>query len=48
MMLATAANGSAEPGVINVSNLFGGPGHTGWQIEDSSTQFFTAEWVLFP
>jgi hypothetical protein len=48
IILATAANGSAEPGTVNVSNLFGGPGHTGWQIEDSASVPFTAEWVLFP
>jgi hypothetical protein len=48
IMLATAANGAAQSGTLNVSNLFGGPGHTGWQIEDSADVPFTAEWVLFP
>jgi Collagen triple helix repeat (20 copies) len=48
IMLATAANGAAQSGTVNVSNLFGGPGHTGWQIEDSADVPFTAEWVLFP
>jgi hypothetical protein len=47
-MLATDSNAAGQYGTLNVSNQFGGSGHTGWLIANSASGIFTAEWVLFP
>ena len=47
-MLGTDSNGGLQFGTLDISNQFGGPGHTGWRIASSGSGFFTAEWVLFP
>jgi hypothetical protein len=48
IMLATDSNAAGQYGTLNVSNQFGGSGHTGWLIANSASGIFTAEWVLFP
>jgi hypothetical protein len=49
IMLADDSNGGGSQfGTVDASDIFGGPGHTGWRIANSANLIFTAEWVLFP